>query len=51
MLRSRVIREYLVVWRGFLIEDAKMLPGKESRSYNAMIWSFLRTINLGKGGL
>jgi hypothetical protein len=48
-LRSRVIREYLVIWRGFPVQ--RMLLGRESRSYNILIWSCLGTSNLGKGGL
>jgi hypothetical protein len=47
-LRSRVIQEYLVVWRGF---RPRMLLGKKNKSYNTLIWSCLRTSNLRKGGL
>jgi hypothetical protein len=48
-LRSRVIQEYLVVWRGFPAEDVYL--GRRDISYNTLIWNCLRTSNLGKGGL
>jgi hypothetical protein len=44
-LRRRVIREYLVIWRGFPMEDATW---EGEQIYNTLIWSCLRTTISGR---